>query len=92
MTSADYSLRRVIEALKLKGMYENVVIMFASDVSGAIVNLIFAGHCSDVIMGRIASRITSLTIIYSTIYSDADQRKHQSSASLALYGEFTGDR
>ena len=35
-------------------------------------------------MGTIASQITSLTIVYSTVYSDADQRKHQSSASLAL--------
>ena len=35
-------------------------------------------------MGAIASQITSLTIVYSTIYSDADQRKHQSSASLAF--------
>ena len=26
----------------------------------------------------------SLTMVYSTIYSDADQRKHQSSASLAF--------
>ena len=38
----------------------------------------------DVIMGEIASQITSLTIVYSTVYSDADQRKHQSSASLAF--------
>ena len=35
-------------------------------------------------MGPIASQITSLTIVYSIIYSDADQRKHQSSASLAF--------
>ena len=35
-------------------------------------------------MGAIASQITSLTIVYSTIYSDADQRKHQSSTSLAF--------
>ena len=39
---------------------------------------------SDVIMGMIASQITSLTIVYSTVYSDADQRKHQSSVSLAF--------
>ena len=31
---------------------------------------------TDVIMGAIASEITSLTIVYSTVYSDADQRKH----------------
>ena len=41
-------------------------------------------HYGDDIMGAIASQITSLTIVYSTIYSDADQRKHQSSASLAI--------
>ena len=35
-------------------------------------------------MGTMASEITSLTIVYSTAYSDADQRKHQSSASLAF--------
>ena len=34
-----------------------------------------------------ASQITSLTIVYSTVYSDADQRKHQSSASLAFVRE-----
>ena len=41
-------------------------------------------HCDDVIMGAIASQITSLTIVYSTVYSGADQSKYQSSASLAL--------
>ena len=41
-------------------------------------------HYNDAIMGTMASQITSLTIVYSTVYSDADQRKHQSSASLAF--------
>ena len=35
-------------------------------------------------MGAVALQITSLTTVYSTIDSDADQRKHQSSASLAF--------
>ena len=39
---------------------------------------------NDVIMGAIASQIAILTIVYSTVYSGADQRKHQSSASLAF--------
>ena len=44
-------------------------------------------------MGTMATQITRLMIIYSTIYSDTDQRKHQSSASLAFVcGEFTGHR
>ena len=37
-------------------------------------------------MGGMASQITSLTIVYSTVYSSADQRKHQSSASMAFVG------
>ena len=41
-------------------------------------------HFDDVIMGAMASQITSLTIVYLTVYSDADHRKHQSSASLAF--------
>ena len=41
-------------------------------------------HYIDVIITTMASQITSLTIVYSTLYSGADQRKHQSSASLAF--------
>ena len=41
-------------------------------------------HYDDVTMGAKASQITSLTIVYSTFYSGADQSKHQSSASLAF--------
>ena len=41
-------------------------------------------HYSGVIIGAMASQITSLAIFYSTVYSGGDQRKHQSSASLAF--------
>ena len=41
-------------------------------------------HYNYVIMGAIASQITSLPIVYTTVYLGADQRKHQSSASLAF--------
>ena len=41
-------------------------------------------HHNGVIMGAMAYQITSLTIIYSIVFSGADQRKHQSSASLAF--------
>ena len=44
----------------------------------------FKEHYNDAILGAMASQITSLTIVYSSIYSCADQRKHQSSASLAF--------
>ena len=44
----------------------------------------YRSHYTDVIMGAMASQITSLNIIYSTVYSGADQRKHQSPVSLAF--------
>ena len=49
-------------------------------------------HHDDVIMSAIASQITSLTIVYSAIYSGADQRKHQSPASLAFVRGIHRDR
>ena len=49
------------------------VIMYSSPVSWNI-------HHNDVIMSAMASQITSLT----TVYSGVDQRKHQSSVSLAF--------
>ena len=41
-------------------------------------------HYGDVIMSAISSQITSLTFVYSTAYSGADKKKHQSSASLTF--------
>ena len=41
-------------------------------------------YYNDVIMDTMASQITTLTIVYSIVYPDADQRKHQSAASLAF--------
>ena len=49
-------------------------------------------HYNDVIMTRMASQITSLMVVYSTVYSDADQRKHQSPASLAFVWGIHRDR
>ena len=46
--------------------------------------LIKGQHCSGVLMVAMASQTTSLTIVYSTAHSGADQRKHQSSVSLAF--------
>ena len=49
-------------------------------------------HYTDVIITTMASQITSLTVVYSTVYLDADQRKHQSSASLAFVWGIQRDR
>ena len=47
-------------------------------------SIICPRHYDDVINTMMASQITSLTIVYSTVYSGAYQRKHQSSALLAF--------
>ena len=49
-------------------------------------------HYIDVIMTTMASQITSLMVVYTTVYSDADQRKHQTSASLAFVWGIHRDR
>ena len=41
-------------------------------------------YYSDVIIGTMASYITGITIVFSTVYSGADQRKHQSSTSMGF--------
>ena len=41
-------------------------------------------HYSDVIMGSMASQITRVSVVYSTVRLRTDQRKHQSSVSLAF--------
>ena len=46
-------------------------------------------HYSDVIMSAMASQITGVSIIYSTVCSGAYQRKHQSTASQAFVKELT---
>ena len=40
-------------------------------------------HYNDVIMGSMASQITSLAIVSWAVYSGTDQRKHQSTGSMA---------
>ena len=58
------------------------VILYYSNLSVYVILQMW--HYSEVIMGTLASQITSLTIVYPTIYSGTDQWKHWSSASLAF--------
>ena len=53
-----------------------------------ITNEHYKSQYIDVIMTTMASQITSLTVVYSTVYSDEDQRK--TSRHWPLCGEFTG--
>ena len=68
--------------LRLLSPHSNTRIL---EVSGS-------AHYTDVIMTTIASQITSLTVVYSTVYPEADQRKHQSSAPLAFVRGIHRDR
>ena len=49
-------------------------------------------HYSDVIMSAMASQLTGVSIVYSTVCYGADKGKYQSSASLAFVRELTGGR
>ena len=51
---------------------------------GGIHHNFYSRNLCRFIMGTMASQITSLTIVCSTVYSGADQRKHPSFASLAF--------
>ena len=75
-----------IFVIPLLGTFFNPTIAF---VTRSVLSML---HCNDVIMTTIASQITSLAVIYSTVYSDADQRKHQSSALLAFVWGIHRDR
>ena len=67
-----------------------------TSIDGKISPILFRPHCVnieelnirmhyyDVIMNAIASQITGISIAYSTVCSDADQRNYQSSSSLAF--------
>ena len=61
-----------------------IIITTAASGTGTAATTGTFAHYNDVIMATMASQITSLTIVYSAVYSGADQRKHQSSASLTF--------
>ena len=67
------TLASVLSSIYWKKSLRNVDIYMANNL-----------HYNDVIMSQMASQITSLTIVYPAVYSGADQRKHQSYASLAF--------
>ena len=65
---------------KYHGVSKNVHAM----ASSCCFEICWTLHCSDAIIGAMASKISSLTGVYSIVYSGAYQRKQQSSASLAV--------
>ena len=71
-------------------MYDTIIVLRGrvcvlwDSINNGRIGPITVTHYNDIIMGAIASQITSLTIVYSIVYWDADQRKQQSTASLAF--------
>ena len=79
-----WHIMNVTEMVECRRKYLKSAICHLIHVHGFLVFSFAVVHYSIVIMSTMASQITSLTIVYSTVYSSADQRKHQSSASLAF--------
>ena len=63
-----------------RGEAQNMIFGCGLTLVGFVHNL----HYNDVIMNTMASQITSLTMVYSTVYSRRRSKKNQSSASLAF--------
>ena len=61
-----------------------IYLYFISFAGIAMEQVVQILHYSNVIMSAMASQITSASIVYSTVCSGADQRKHQGFASLAF--------
>ena len=59
---------------------------------GAFLKSSHNSHYTDFIMGAIMYQITSLTIVYSTVYSTQIKENIKAPPRWPLSGEFTGDR
>ena len=81
-SGSDYKsvISRHMSRIKFTSTCETALRWMPEDIFGTNFTL----HYNDVKTGAIASQITSLMIVFLTVYSDADQRKHQSSVSLAF--------
>ena len=76
-------MHQSLDVITWRRITGSLFITYGSAVEGHW-SLFYVFNYNDVIMSAMASQITSLTIVYSTVYSGADQRKHQSSASLSF--------
>ena len=90
------SLRYVCYVVSLVWLYDNSLwlndVIWRQWTESPSIQVMNCHHYNDVIMTTMASQITSLMVVYSNVYSDPDQRKHQSSASLAFVWGIHRDR
>ena len=99
--SAQSDLSFAILMIVLCAIYRESIVLFAQvDFKPklfifkemCLMGTALVSHRCDVMMSAVAPRITGISIVYSTFCSGVDQRKYQSSASLAFVREFSGDR
>ena len=86
-TKPNRAYVKVVKFLSLlifTGLWLTTISSYYSTNTLRYIRHLVSSYYNDVIMSAMASQITSLTIVYSIVYSGADQRKHQSSASLAF--------
>ena len=77
-----YRAMPLLQHCSIRVYFPNTPKQFMQFHSSRVIRELF--HYTDVIMSAVASQIISLTIVYSTVYSGVDQRKHKSSASLTF--------
>ena len=81
---------RFVEIVRFSCIWNFTTIVFTLVCCIYGVHALVSGHYDDVIMTTIASQITSLTVVYSVVYSGADQRNINAPRHWPLCGEFTG--
>ena len=71
---------------------DDVMYFQCTSLSIHLYNELCITHCSEVIMSAMASQITGVSIVCSTVVPGVDQGKYQRPRHLPLSGESTGDR
>ena len=61
-----------------------MIVQFILSNIAVMIRRWWINNCNDVMMSAVASRINGVSVVRSIVCSGADQRKHQSSASLAF--------
>ena len=79
----DLVIPQSINDWRMLGLWNSLVFCTGSVIDGTSIDLNLT-HSSDVIMSVMASQITSVSSVCLTVSSGANQRKYQSSASLAF--------
>ena len=84
ITATSHDRHIVSNRIKPDNLFNNLSWSTSKKTSNLRITSAFLEHYGDIIMSAMASQITGVSMICSTVCSGADQRMHQSSASLAF--------